>query len=624
MTDASKWDCGGCIALSLHDHRNLRGGRGTRPDMTERNDRQRRPLLSEVFVVAAMGLVTLAIGTWLSSSVVLSLPLVLLSGAALMLTFLTLHALVRNRVCPLPAGPQHDAPREHAPNAGAAHPAKAQPIPNHAPGHEATARRATTGGIDPSNPAGDEPVHEQWSAPDLRGSLAADDDLVIAPWPAELHTEPMESRERVPASVPARPAAHQPMPPPVPKSSVAPNMAAAGDRGEPAVNPDDLMARSIEALRATQRTMQTAVATPVDGKARSRSETEPAAVDDAVSRYVDARSRADAAAVSASVSASVSPAAVVSEPAMSTADRAAPSEDRPAPDRDEPNTAEPAPSRTRAVRLGPAAHSLSRSVSDGGLQLMLQPIADLGDGSARHLELSAAVELADGRALAGPELRKLAREAGLLSTIDSDKLAAAANVVRRLAARQREGVPVETTVHSGLAGESLVDDDFLDTFAATVVGEAAFTRHLVMAFAQEEVRTFTRAQWGALAVMAEHGFRFSLEAVTDLDMDFERLALAGFAFVKLDAEVFLGGLPVGPEAIVPAADICRHFSSSGFALIVGQIDDERRLAEIMGFGVLLGQGTLFGGPRPLKVANRSSARHVGDGVANDAATGAAA
>jgi cyclic-di-GMP phosphodiesterase TipF (flagellum assembly factor) len=121
----------------------------------------------------------------------------------------------------------------------------------------------------------------------------------------------------------------------------------------------------------------------------------------------------------------------------------------------------------------------------------------------------------------------------------------------------------------------------------------------MFAFSQADVRGFATAHQAVLAEMAEFGFRFALDEVTDLDMDFEALKKAGFEFVKLDAAVFLGGLPA-PGGHVPAADLCRHLAGEGLTLIVGAIGDERELARIHGFGVLLGQGTLFGAPRPVK------------------------
>ena len=83
-------------------------------------------------------------------------------------------------------------------------------------------------------------------------------------------------------------------------------------------------------------------------------------------------------------------------------------------------------------------------------------------------------------------------------------------------------------------------------------------------------------------------------------MDFEGLKSAGFEFVKLDAAVFLDGLAF-EGVVVPADDLCRHLSDVGLALVVSHIKDELALAKVLGFGVLLGQGELFGRPRPVDV-----------------------
>jgi len=121
----------------------------------------------------------------------------------------------------------------------------------------------------------------------------------------------------------------------------------------------------------------------------------------------------------------------------------------------------------------------------------------------------------------------------------------------------------------------------------------------VLSFGQNEVRTFTPGHTAALATLSGAGFRFALEDVADLDMDFAGLTAMGFQFVKLEAPVFLEGLPIAGGR-VPASDVCRHLADFGLTVIVGGIDDDWLLARVLGFGVLLGKGTLFGPPKLVK------------------------
>ena len=179
--------------------------------------------------------------------------------------------------------------------------------------------------------------------------------------------------------------------------------------------------------------------------------------------------------------------------------------------------------------------------------------------------------------------------------IDAAKLASAANVLQRLRARGSSA-----SLFSTVAGESLSDDNFAGAFADILAAEEGQATRLVLTFAQAEARNFTDAHWRAISDMARIGLKFALTDVTDLDMDFEVLQRHGFDFIKLDASVFLEGLPT-PTGHIPASDICRHLSDLGLALIVGGIVAEKDLARVLGFGAILGQGTLFGGPRSVEL-----------------------
>jgi cyclic-di-GMP phosphodiesterase, flagellum assembly factor TipF len=251
-------------------------------------------------------------------------------------------------------------------------------------------------------------------------------------------------------------------------------------------------------------------------------------------------------------------------------------------------------------QLNPQLARITEAVAAERMEVLLEPIHALVEGRPRHFEISMRLLTADGAALEQHELSRALQGSGLMPRIDAARIARAARVAGRLGQRGRQGA-----VLTAMAGESLTDQSFLDAAAGGPGGNMT----LVLAFAQSEVRAFTPAHLQALSGLADLGFRFGLEAVTDLDMDFAALQQMGFQFVELDAPVFLDGLPCD-GARVPASDICRHLADYGLSLIVGRIEDDWLLARILGFGVLFGKGTLFGGPRLVKdevVAGTSAA-----------------
>lgn len=238
---------------------------------------------------------------------------------------------------------------------------------------------------------------------------------------------------------------------------------------------------------------------------------------------------------------------------------------------------------------------IAEAVEAERLDVCLDPILKLDDRRARHFELSVNLLTPSGEAIAPDHYRSIAAGTGLLARLDAAKLARAAAVLLRLRARGSDAA-----LFSAVAGESLADENFGGIFVDTLAAEEGLGTHLVLTFEQAEARNFTEAHRRVVADMAAIGLRFALTGVTDLDMDFDAMRRSGFEFVKLDASVFLEGLPIAGGHI-PAADICRYFAGLGLGLIVGGIVAERDLAKIMGFGAVLGQGTLFGGPRSVEV-----------------------
>ena len=228
------------------------------------------------------------------------------------------------------------------------------------------------------------------------------------------------------------------------------------------------------------------------------------------------------------------------------------------------------------------------------IDVYLEPILDLAGHRPEHYEVSIALRTSTGELIDLAEAASDLSGTGLLPLIDQARIARAAQMARRLAERGKAGA-----VFTELNGPTLADDAFQETFAEPQREFGAFPGQLVLTLPQSHVATFTAADWQTLARLRAAGFGFALSDVTNLDMDFAALAGYGFSFARLDAETFLIGLPVAGSIISPS-DICRHLAASGLSLIVGGIVEDHQLARIFGFGVLFGQGQLFGGPRALK------------------------
>ena len=244
---------------------------------------------------------------------------------------------------------------------------------------------------------------------------------------------------------------------------------------------------------------------------------------------------------------------------------------------------------------------IAEAVEASRMDVMLDPILALSDRKARHFELSVRLIAQNGATFDEGDLHRTAGGTGLLARLDAAKLASAADVLHNLRTRGSHA-----SLFSAVAGESLADENFASAFEDILAEEEGSETRLILTFSQAEARTFTAAHWRTITDMSEIGLKFAVSDVTDLDMDFETLKRHGFDFIKLDAEVFLKGLPTA-DGHIPADDICRHLAGLGLGLIVGGIVAEQDLARILGFGAVLGQGTLFGGPRSVELERERQA-----------------
>ncbi len=237
--------------------------------------------------------------------------------------------------------------------------------------------------------------------------------------------------------------------------------------------------------------------------------------------------------------------------------------------------------------------AVREAIAAGRVDVFLEPILGLGNQTAQHYEVSIKLRGPQTQDLGFGESDVIAGR-GLLPLFDAVRIERSAIVAERLASRGKSGA-----VFSRASGEALIEPEFTRNMQMDFVARPATARQLILTFAQSDIRSFRVAEQRAVSALSALGFRFAISGLTDLDMNFSAMANAGFGFVKLDASVLMDGLP-HPGGHIPAGDVCRFLADQGFGLIVEGIDSEETLARVFGFGVLMGQGTLFGGRRPVK------------------------
>ncbi|MEQ1669271.1 MAG: EAL domain-containing protein [Hyphomicrobium sp.] len=250
---------------------------------------------------------------------------------------------------------------------------------------------------------------------------------------------------------------------------------------------------------------------------------------------------------------------------------------------------------TSSAPPNPRLAAIIAAVENGEMDVFLSPIVALQSHQVSHYDVTVRVRAATGGYLENAEQELQLAGSDVLALFDTARLKRAAMLAQRLDAHNKPG-----SLLSAVNGPSITNAEFLETFARVYEERDRISNQLVLTFTQADLEQFSPSAWQALSDMHAFGFRFALSQIDHVAMDFASLAERGFAFLRLDASALLGGLPAR-DHFVAADELCKLLAGAGMTLVADTIDDEAVRARVFGFGVLLGQGRLFGGARQVKL-----------------------
>jgi len=254
--------------------------------------------------------------------------------------------------------------------------------------------------------------------------------------------------------------------------------------------------------------------------------------------------------------------------------------------------------------------TVREAVAAGEIEFHLQPVVTLPQRRLRYYEALARLKTEAGELLAADEFLSDAEAAALMPKIDYLAAVRSVQIVRRLLLQKRE-----VGLFCNLAAVTLADPGFAK-FLELMDANRAIAAALVFEFTQSAVRGMGPIEHASLAALAERGFRFSMDNLTDLRVNARDLNERGFRFVKVPAALLFNRLGAIGADIRPA-DFSESLSRFGVDLIADRIEDENMVIDLLDYDVRFGQGLLFSPPRPLRAgalegADVKADEHIGD------------
>ncbi len=248
--------------------------------------------------------------------------------------------------------------------------------------------------------------------------------------------------------------------------------------------------------------------------------------------------------------------------------------------------------------------TVKAALAENRVDLYLQPIVSLPQRRTVFYESFSRLRDDTGRVMMPAEYLAVAEPEGLVAAIDNLLLFRCVQIVRRLAKQDRK-----VGIFCNISLASLSDESFFPQFLDFLSANKDMAGALIFELGQSAFSRRGAVEARHMARLADLGFRFSLDKVTDLDLDYQDLARADVKFIKVGAQMLLdqleetdGRLVIKSLPDLHASDFSRLTRRYGVEIIVEKVESERQIVDILDLDLAFGQGHLFGEPRAIRDA----------------------
>jgi cyclic-di-GMP phosphodiesterase TipF (flagellum assembly factor) len=263
--------------------------------------------------------------------------------------------------------------------------------------------------------------------------------------------------------------------------------------------------------------------------------------------------------------------------------------------------AEPAAAATSSAADASAGRSsaqilaaVKNAIEANRIDIYLQPMVTLPQRKVRFYEAVTRLRDDGDQILTADDFIGTAEAAGLMGRIDHMVMLRCVQVLRRLMVRNKE-VGVFCNVAAATLSNPATFAQCLDFLEANRALAASF----VLEFKLSTFRNLGPVETEHLAALAQRGYRFSIDHVTDLRIEPRELADRGVRFIKVPASLLLDQRQTSASDIHPS-DLSDLLGRFGIDLVAERIEGERAVVDLLDYDVRYGQGFLFAAPRPLR------------------------
>lgn len=259
------------------------------------------------------------------------------------------------------------------------------------------------------------------------------------------------------------------------------------------------------------------------------------------------------------------------------------------------------PQQRQSVAL---LETVREALAENRVDLYLQPVVNLPQRRTVFYESYSRLRDETGRIMMPAEYLSVAEPEGLVTAIDNLLLFRCVQIVRRLAKTDKK-----VGIFCNVSMASLADETFFPQFLELLSSNRDLAGALIFEIGQSAFDSRGSIEARNMGKLGELGFRFSIDKIVDLDLDFQDLARSDVKFLKIGAGFLLDQLEDTADGLVlrsmpdlAAQDFAALTRRYGVEIIAEKVEAERQIVDILELDIGYGQGHLFGEPRPIRDA----------------------
>ncbi|MGA0602673.1 EAL domain-containing protein [Caulobacter sp. KR2-114] len=265
----------------------------------------------------------------------------------------------------------------------------------------------------------------------------------------------------------------------------------------------------------------------------------------------------------------------------------------------------PAPATLAARQTNALLETVREALAANRVDLYLQPIVSLPQRKTVFYESYSRLRDETGRVMMPAEYLTVAEPGGLVTAIDNLLLFRCVQIVRRLAKQDRK-----VGIFCNISLASLGDEEFFPQFLEFMTANRDLGGALIFELGQAAFDKRGGVEARHMAKLADLGFRFSIDKVYDLDLDFQDMTRADVKFIKIGAEMLLdelqdtedGAMVFRDMPDLAASDYAALARRYGIEIMAEKVESERQVVDVLDLDIGYGQGHLFGEPRAIRDA----------------------